>query len=95
MDRKEYDYIFDIKTYEQNVAGISAPRLFNDPYKIPAILFQDLVDNRFALNATSVWKDDNGNPIFWLAGLHNQSSGHFSKHLTNSNPGSCLYSLKH
>ena len=42
MDRKEYDYIFDIKTYEQNVAGISAPRLFNDPYKIPAILFPSL-----------------------------------------------------
>ncbi len=35
-------------------------------------------------------KDDNGNPIFWLADPHNQSSGHFLKHPTNSNPGSCL-----
>tara|TARA_R110001592_G_scaffold45806_3_gene146214 strand:- start:1561 stop:2523 length:963 start_codon:yes stop_codon:yes gene_type:complete len=61
MDKKEYDYIFDLKTYEQNVAGIVAPRLFNDPYKIPAILFKDLVDNRFDMTATSVWKDDNGN----------------------------------
>jgi|TARA_R110000772_G_scaffold30109_3_gene75019 hypothetical protein len=62
MDKKEYDYIFNLETYKNNVAGISAPVLFNNPYKIPATLFKDLVDNRHALDAPSSWKDDNGIP---------------------------------
>ena len=68
MDRKDYDYIFDLNTYMNNSSEIShrncTPILFKNPYNIPAMLFHDLVGNRFNMNATSVWKDNNGKR-FW------------------------------
>ena len=72
MNRKEYDYIFDLKTYElnhdhdmtpwdhnTNVDFLKAPKLFKKS-NVPPHRFLDLINNRHALDAPSSWKDNNG-----------------------------------
>jgi hypothetical protein len=39
MNKKQYDYIFDLNTYIRN----DQRKLFKNPYKIPAILFDDIL----------------------------------------------------
>jgi hypothetical protein len=68
MDRKEYDYIFDLSTYALTDTGhtdtCKAPRLFKRTC-VPATFFSDLNSNRHSLNAPSSWRDNNGNPRWY------------------------------
>ena len=46
MNKKQYDYIFDLNTYIRN----DQRKLFKNPYKIPAILFDDILKDSNNLN---------------------------------------------
>ena len=46
MNRKEYNYVFDLNTYTRN----DQRKVFKNPYKIPAILFSDILKDSNNLN---------------------------------------------